>query len=727
MRMWTIFAAAAAIASLTLVAVAGPPLPLTPKRPVEDHYWGVTVTDDYRWLEDWHDPAVPAWSDSESAVARAFLDSLPMRAAVLRQVESITEKPTPGWFAVERAGGIYFALKDDPPKQQPVLVTLRSLVRPTGEKVLVDPNAIDPSGATTIDFYVPSRDGAKVAVSLSKGGTESGTVHVWEVATGRKLSDEVPRTNGGTAGGSLAWNADGTGYWRTRYPAPGERPDEDLPFYQQVYFHRLGTPEASDTYAVGKEFPKIAEIKLSSSKDGKWVLADVLNGDGGDHMMWLASQADGVFHPLSTFADRVVDAGFGPGVLYLLSRMDAPNGKVLRLPLPAEGLSQAAVLVPEGQAGIEWFTPSEDLLYVEEILGGPSQVRIFTSDGQARGTVPLPEQTTVGGMVPTGGGKVALGITRWTEPPRWVTYDPARKTVGTTALVRRSPVSYADIEVQRATAVSKDGTRVPLTILMRKGTRLDGTAPTLLYGYGGYAISQRPSFVATRRVWFDQGGIYAVAHIRGGGEFGDAWHEGGMLTKKQNVFDDFYACARWLVDHHYTSPARLACQGGSNGGILMGAMITQHPDAFRAVVSSVGVYDMLRSELESNGLFNTTEYGSVKDSVQFAALYAYSPYHHVVDGTKYPAVLFTTGSNDPRVNPMHSRKMTARLQAASTSGLPVLLRAEKGTGHIGTPLKARNELNADVYSFLFAELGVSWRQPAPAKPTGAAAGKVGTP
>ncbi len=711
------------VLAATVATAAGPPLPLTPKRTVMDTYWGVPVADDYRWLENWNDPAVRAWSDSQGAVARAWLDALPMRAAVLRQIESLTGRTSPSWSGLRFAGGTIFALENRPPLQQPRLVVLRSLRDLKSERVLVDPNALDPSGATTFDFFVPSRDGRRVAVSLSAGGTESGTVYVYDVAGGRRLTDEVPRVNGGTAGGSVAWRADGSGFWRTRYPASGERPDEDLPFYQQVYYHRLGTPADSDRYAVGREFPKIAEILLTTSEDGRWVLADVLDGDGGDHAFWLAAQSDGVFRPLTTFADRVVAAEFGPGALYLLSLQDAPNGKVLRLPLADPTLARATVLLPEGDGGIEWFKVSGDFLYVEEIVGGPSRVRVLPlSGGRAPGgagfgSLPLPDPCTVDELTAIGGGAVAFDVSRYTEPDRWLTWAPGAKAPAATALTARAPVSFDDIEVRRETAISKDGTRVPFTILMRRGTPLDGTAPALIYGYGGYGLGERPGFSVRRRVWFDQGGIWVDAHVRGGNEFGDAWHVAGNLTRKQNVFDDFAACAQWLLDHHYTSPARFACQGGSNGGILMGAMITQHPALFRAVVSSVGVYDMLRSETEPNGLFNTTEYGTVKDAAQFAALYSYSPYHRVVDGTAYPAVLMPTGANDPRVDPMQSRKMCARLQAATNSGLPVLLRAEAGTGHIGTPLKARDALAADVYAFLFAQLGVEYREPAirPAK------------
>ncbi|HEY2955499.1 MAG TPA: prolyl oligopeptidase family serine peptidase [Candidatus Eisenbacteria bacterium] len=711
-------------ATFTAVAdAASPPRPTAARRPVEDTYWGTPVRDDYRWLEDWKEPSVRAWSDSENAVTRAFLDGLPMRAAVLRRVDALTKNQSPAWTELQYEGGTYFAIKNQPPKQQPLLVRLGSLEDLGTEKVVLDPNRLDASGSTTIDVFDPSHDGTKVAVSLSKGGTESGTVYVYDARTGKRLPDVVPNVHGGTGGGNVAWNADGTGFWRTRYPAKGERPDEDLPFYMQVYYHRLGTPAESDVYVVGREFPKIAEVVLSTSDDGRWVLADVLNGDGGDHAMWLAEAAAaakgaGAFRQISDFADRVVGARFGPAALYLLSRKDAPNGKVLKLPLGETDLARATVLVPEGDAGIEWFTPAQDRLYVEEIVGGPSRVRVFGAEGGPGETVPVPDQSTVGAIVAGPGSRVTIQMSRFTEPGRWVTYEPGQGGLAATALVTRSPARFDDIEVRSETAISKDGTRVPLTVLVPRTARLDGTAPTLLTGYGGYGISQRPGFSPTRRVWFDMGGIVAIAHTRGGGEFGDAWHVAGNLTRKQNVFDDFAACAQYLVEHEYASPGRLVCQGGSNGGLLMGAMITQHPELFRAVVSNVGIYDMLRVELSPNGLFNVTEFGTVKDSAQYAALRAYSPYHRVVDGTAYPSVLFTTGGNDPRVDPMNSRKMTARLQAATGSANPILLRTDARTGHgVGSPLSARNALAADIFSFFFSQLGMEYRQPKTIQPS----------
>jgi prolyl oligopeptidase len=277
-------------------------------------------------------------------------------------------------------------------------------------------------------------------------------------------------------------------------------------------------------------------------------------------------------------------------------------------------------------------------------------------------------------------------------------------------LARPAKIDLSDVEVTREFALSKDGTRVPMNIMKKKGTRLDGKNPTILYGYGGYGYSETPEYMAKMRFWFDNGGVYVAANLRGGGEYGELWHTGGNLTRKQNVFDDFVACAQWLVDHQYTSTSHLAIMGGSNGGLLMGAALTQHPEKFRAVVSYVGIYDMLRVELFPNGEFNITEFGSVRNPDQFKALYAYSPYHHVVDGAKYPAVFFLTGDHDGRVDPANSRKMTARLQAATASGYPVLLRTSSNAGHgIGTSLNDYVSQQADVYAFIFQQLGMQFR------------------
>jgi prolyl oligopeptidase len=703
------------------VLAAGPAVPATPKRPVEDVYQGTKIGEDYRWLEDSSSPEVQSWSDAQNAVTRQFLDSYPARGAILERVNALTQSISPLYYGLRQRGARLFALKDAPPRQQPMLVALASVRDTSAERVIVDPNQLDPSGETTIDFFVPSFDGTKVAVSLSKGGTESGTVSVFDAVTGRRLHDEVPRVNGGTAGGSVAWNADGTGFWRTRYPAKSERAEADLPFYQQVYFHRLGTPESADRYAAGKDFPRIAEVTLQTSDDGRFVLADVRNGDGGQHGYWLARAGD-AFHRIARFEDGVVDAAFGCNALLLLSRHDALNGKVVILSpgaalASARPLSQARILVPAGSTAIEGFEPTRSRLYVRDIVGGPSEVRVFDlPSGRPRPKLSISSVTTVAAMAHTTGDELAIETTSFTEPARWWLVDPRTQRLEPTQLQLHSPADYSDTEVRREFAVSADGTKIPLNLLMRKGTKLDGSAPCILYGYGGYGISQQPGFSASRKLWIEQGGIYAIANIRGGGEYGEAWHRAGNLTKKQNVFDDFAACAQWLLDHKITRKDRLAVQGGSNGGLLMGAMITQHPDLFHASVSSVGIYDMLRVERTSNGAFNVTEFGTVKDPEQFRALRAYSPYHNVRDGTPYPAVLLTTGANDPRVDPWQSRKMVARLQAASSSRNPILLRTSTTGPGIGAPRNVRNAQLADIYAFLFKVLAIPYRESGKALP-----------
>jgi prolyl oligopeptidase len=692
-------------------ARAAPAPPPTERRPVVDEYFGTKVTDDYRWLEDWSSPEVKRWSGAQNTFARTHLDAIAARGRLRDRLRELIAEPSPRWFGLSFRGKVLFALELAPPKQQPMLVALTGAADPTAERVVLDPAALDPSGGTEIDFYVPSRDGKRVAVSLSKGGSEDGSVHVFDVATGKELGDVVPRVNFGTAGGSVAWNADGTGFYYTRYPHTGERPPADLDFYQQVYFHKLGAPIDGDAYVLGKELPRIAEVALRTSDDGRFVLASVANGDGGEFAYWWAPQGK-PFTKIADFADGVVRVRFGPDdALYLLSQKGASRRHVLRLD-PAREQAAPVEVVPPSEAVIADFAVGATRLFTLDVAGGPSQVRVFTLDragGKAKGgeTLPIPPVSTVEEIARLDGDEILFADESFVAPPAWYRWAPGTG-VTPTALKRRTKVDLSDAEVLRETCTSKDGAKVPMTVVRKKGMRLDGSAPTLLTGYGGYAIDEQPWFRVENRLWLDLGGVFADANLRGGAEFGEEWHAAGKLVNKQHVFDDLYACAQRLVETGVTRPERLAIEGGSNGGLLMGAELTQHPDAFRAVVSHVGIYDMLRVELTPNGSFNVTEFGTVKDEAQLRAMLAYSPLHHVVDGTRYPAVLLLTGVNDPRVEPWHSRKMLARLQAATASGLPVLLRTSANTGHgIGTPLDERIEQSADVHAFLVEQLGIT--------------------
>jgi prolyl oligopeptidase len=546
-----------------------------------------------------------------------------------------------------------------------------------------------------------------VAVSLSEGGSEQGTLHVFETETGKMLEDKIPRVQYPTGGGSAAWTPDGTGILYTRYPHEGERPEADINFYQQVWLHRLGTPVSEDKYEMGKDLPRIAEISLQNSDDGQWIVASVANGDGGDYAHYLR-KASGEWRQLTHFEDGIKGILFGRDhALYLLSRKDAPRGKVLRLALDSPFLAAVTLVVPEGRGVVEDFAPCDHGIYVSYLLGGPSELFFFHQGSTKGRELPILPVSSVSGLDSWQGDELVFGNVSFLTPFAWFMLDAPNAQPRRTALYMTSPADFSDIEVVREFATSKDGTKVPLNIMRKKGLKLDGQNPTILYGYGGYGISLTPQFDSTRRVWFDAGGVYVVANLRGGGEFGEEWHKAGSLTNKQNVFDDFIAAAEHLITRHYTSSSKLAVEGRSNGGLLMGAFLTQRPDLVRAVVSGVGIYDMLRVELDPNGQFNTTEFGTVKDAAQFRALYAYSPYHNVRDGVKYPAVLLTTGENDRRVNPMQSRKMAVRLQAATASGLPILFRSSASAGHgIGTSLKERIAEEADTYAFLFEELGV---------------------
>ena len=488
-------------------------------------------------------------------------------------------------------------------------------------------------------------------------------------------------------------------------------------FFQEVWFHRLGRPAAEDKYEIGKEFPRIGETVLEASEDGQWVLATVANGDGGDFAHYLRD-ANGKWQQLTRFEDGVKHARFGRDhALYLLTLKDAPRGKLLRLPLGgvveqpagagAASLASATVVAPEGKGVIQEFVATDNGLYVSSLEGGPSELVYYPRASSHAREVPILPVSSVGGLQTWKGNEVLFGNASYVNPFAWFTTSPAEKEPRRTALYLTAPVNFDDIEVVREFATSKDGTKVPLNILRKKGLKLDGKNPTLLYAYGGYGINLTPSFDSTRRIWFDAGGVAAIANLRGGGEYGEGWHKAGNLTRKQTVFDDFIASAEHLIKRGYTSPAKLAVEGGSNGGLLMGAFLTQRPDLARAVVSHVGIYDMLRVELDPNGQFNITEFGTVKDPDQFKALYGYSPYHRVREGEKYPAVLLTTGENDGRVNPAQSRKMAARLQAASGSEAPILFRSTASAGHgIGTALKERIAEQSDVLAFLFDQLGI---------------------
>ncbi len=691
------------VTSLTVTMTVNAAVPPTEKKRVTDEYHGVKVVDDYRWLEETGSPAVKAWTAAQNKHSRAWLDARRDRAGIEAKLTALYAKDTPSHSGLVSRPGRLFALKFQPPKQQRLLVTLASANDLASEKVVLDPNEIEPKGQVAMDWFVPSPDGKLIAVCLSEHGSEEGTLHFYRTESGERLPDRIARVQYPTGGGSAAWTPDSTAVFYTRYPHKGERPEADLNFFQQIYFHQLGTPESKDTYSAGRDFPRIAEIHLATSHDGRWLLATVANGDGGEFAHHVReTKAGAAWRQITRHEDGIKEVEFSHdgAALFLRSVKNAPRGKVLRLPI-AGHLRDAAVLVPESDAVSEGLTLTAKFLFVADLLGGPSRIRQFTLDGKDARILPLPEASGVGGLIAVD-GQVLFRQTSYVAPAAWMLYDPAVGTTKKTALFNTSPVDLSDIEAVREFAVSKDGTKVPVNILRRKGTQLDGNNPALLYAYGGYGHSMRPGFNFEQRLWFDRGGIYVIANIRGGGEYGEDWHLAGNLTKKQNVFDDFAACAKHLVTRGYTRPEKLAVEGGSNGGLLMGVMLTQRPELFGAVVCQVPLLDMKRYHLLLAGASWMGEYGNPDVPAEWDYISRYSPYQKAVAGKKYPRTLLMTSTRDDRVHPGHARKMAAKL---ADQGHDVLYYENTEGGHGGAANNAqRARMTALAFTFLQKQL-----------------------
>ncbi len=695
--------------------------PFARKDATHDLFFGTDVSDPYRYLET-QGPESEQFIAAQTKATDAWFSRSASFANVKATITTLLTDEQAAYLEFQAAGSRWFAKKIVPGKRQPVLVSvpqtdasltfvnnIKNVDRDSSpERLVVDPNAIDPSGETTIDFFVASHSGAKVAVSLSKKGTESGDVHIFDAITGAETGNVIRGVNGGTAGGSVAWLKNGLLY--TRYPKPGERPKGDEDFFQQVYYREFGREfgrepngaDNADVYEIGKEFPRIAETELATNKIG-WALASVQRGDSGEYEHFVRSP-DGKWSKAASYEDHVSKAKLGAdGYLYLLSLHKSPRGKLLRVRL-GEPASHASQMIGEQNVTLDDFFPVPGGAYVVEGTGGPSRVRLFI--GKRFSPIMTDGVFSVREAVLTEGRDLLIRTESFVTPSRVVRYHTSLGRNADTPYSSHTSINFRDVEVTRHICSSRDGTSVPLTLLSHRGDTPRKDTPALLTGYGGFGVTLAPKFQPLYRFFLDRGGIVAIANLRGGNEFGETWHEAGRLTQKQNVFDDFEACARFLIKSGYTSANKLGIWGRSNGGLLMGAAVTQHPELYRAVVAQVGIYDSLRNELTPNGRFNTVEYGTVANEADFKALYRYSPYHQVKDGNAYPAIFLTSGANDPRVAPFHTLKFAARLQSASSSGEPILMRIHN-TGHgMGTPLNQRINEMAEVYTFLAEMLGM---------------------
>ncbi|MEP6998367.1 MAG: prolyl oligopeptidase family serine peptidase [Betaproteobacteria bacterium] len=699
---------------------AKPPAP--PGQPASDTYYGTTVADPMRALEDLTNPDVAAWMKAQADATRSTLDRIPQRAAILKEVQRYGDDAAARVTGVQPNNGDYYYLKRFASDN-----TLKLYMREGTkgkERLLVDPDkrAGSPGSHYAIDYFQPSPDNKYIAYGISEGGSEESVLHVLETATGKDTADAIDRANFA----SPSWLPDGQlMYSRLQKLGPG-MPVTEKYLNQRAYLHRLGSNPDNDAALFGAGVvPGIALEPVENVAAGyvpgsSYVFALIVNGVQREAKLYAAPLASLAgdktpWRKVVDYSDGVTDLAIHGDTIYLLSHNGAPHFKVLRMELAKPDIAAAQVVIPETDNVITGLAGAKDALYVRRMKGGISNLlRLDYAAGAKAAAIKLPFAGDMGALAADPRLPGALfEAGSWTRSDAWYAYDPQSGTVADTGLQPKGRYDApADLVATEVGAPAKDGTLVPLSIVHKRGIKLDGNNPTLLYGYGAYGISQLPFYRPTFLPWFERGGILAVAHVRGGGENGEDWYKAGYKATKPNTWNDAIACAEWLVANKYTSPAKLAIWGGSAGGIFVGRSITDRPELFGAAIDQVPASDMLRFETTANGAPNVPEFGSVKTEEGFRALLAMSPYHHIKDGVKYPAVLVITGINDPRVDAWEATKMAARLQAASSSGKPVLLRIDYDAGHgIGSTKKQAYEERADIFAFLFWQFGVAGFQP----------------
>ena len=677
-----------------------PPAPRTERDDVTDTWHGEKVVDPYRWLEG-SSERVTAWTDAQNARTRRVLDALSSRAplaARLRVLQSV------GLLGAPRPAGrwVLHTRRDGAQKQSVLYVRAGALGE---DRALVDPNTLDGAGLVTLDWYYPSHDGGFVAYGLSRGGNEMSTLHVIETATGRALDERIPHTQRA----SVAWA--GEGFYYAVHPAPGTVPAGDEHYHRRIRYHALGADPTKDELVFGEGRAKEDILGVQTSRDGRWVLFVAAQG-------WVRNDAylldrHDERRGLVTVVER--EDGLAMGVVdddsvWLRTNIGAPNYTIVRAPCATPGRGSWTTVVPETEHAIEDFALTRSDVAVVTLERATSRVALWPRAGGAPAPVALPGLGTVAEVhADPAGDDAFFTYESFTSPP--AAYA-VRRGGAPRAVVRLATPAGLDpsrIVVEQTTYASKDGTPVTMFLVHRRDVAATGTVPTVLSGYGGFNISRTPQYFAGVAAWVEAGGLFALPNLRGGGEYGERWHRAGMLDRKQNVFDDFHAAAESLVASGWTDAAHLGVSGGSNGGLLTGAALTQRPELFAAVYCAVPLLDMLRYQSFLIARFWIAEYGSAEDPAQYRWLRAYSPYHHVRDGLRYPAVFFTTAEGDSRVDPMHARKMTALMQSvtAEDPDAVVLLRVERDAGHgVGKPLDKQVDDLADQYAFFAWRLGL---------------------
>ena len=675
--------------------------PTARKADAVDDYHGTKVADPYRWLEDADDKETAAWVEAQNALTQGFVAG-PTREALKKRLAELIDYPR--MSAPEKKGSRYFYSRNSGLQNQAVLLVREG--QGGAERVLLDPNALSADGTVALASTSYTRDGSLMAYTLSRSGSDRQEIYVREVATGKDLPDKLlwaKFTN-------LTWTPDRKGFYYMRFPAPGSVPAGEENYAPKVYYHRLGEPQDSDRLVFERPDDKQLVFGTAVTRDGRYLVIAVVRGASDKAEVFVQDlKAPGAKPSLLPFTKGLTAAwdylGESGGRFYFRTDQDAPLGRIAAVDLTGGGLTPVAI-VPQGSHKLASANLVNGKLVLQWLQNASDRLEIRGLDGRLEKSLELPALGTVAELNgEPDEPEMFFSFTSFTYPTTPFRYDFAS---GTLSAFEKSQakVDSTAYQVSQVFYPSKDGTKVSLFLVHQKGLAKDGKRPTLLYGYGGFNISLTPAFSASRFAWLERGGVLAIANLRGGGEYGEAWHEAGMLERKQNVFDDFIAAGEWLIASGYTNPSKLAIQGGSNGGLLVGAVMVQRPDLLGAVVCQVPVADMLRYHLFTVGRYWIPEYGSSENPQQFPFLYRYSPYHNVKDGTGYPATLVATADTDDRVAPGMAKKFAARLQAASDGKRPILIRVETKAGHgAGKPVSKQIDEQADVYAFLLKALG----------------------
>ena len=683
--------------------------PTTRKTDQVDDYHGTKVADPYRWLEDPDSEETKAWVEAQNQITFGYLGEIQVREKIKQRLTQLWNYEKYG--SPFKEGDRYFYFKNDGLQNQSVLYTLTSLdAEPT---VLIDPNILSEDGTIALSGLSISEDGKLMAYGLSTSGSDWNEWKVRDVETGNDLSDHLNWVKFSGA----SWTHDGQGFFYSRYDEPNEATKlEDANYYQKLYYHKLGTPQSEDTLIYHRPDQKEWMFGAGVTEDGRYLIISIDRGTDPKNLVFykdLQTPDSPIVELISEFEASYSFIDNDGDIFWFRTDLDAPRGRVIAIdtknpplsPLANGGLKEVIPQVAETLEGIGLLNNQFIADYLKDAR---SSIKIFNLDGSFVREVELPGIGSAGGF----GGKrydteTFYTFTSFTTPNTVYRYDMVS---GESRVFRKANVDFNgdEYETRQVFYSSKDGTQVPMFITHKKGLQLEGNNPTYLYGYGGFNVSLSPNFSISRLVWMEMGGVYAIANLRGGGEYGEDWHQAGTKLNKQNVFDDFIAAAEWLIDNKYTKPQKLAIAGGSNGGLLVGACMTQRPDLFGAAIPAVGVMDMLRFHKFTIGWAWCSDYGSPENSEEFKALYAYSPLHNLKPGTAYPATMITTADHDDRVVPAHSFKFAAALQAAHRGEKPVLIRIETKAGHgAGKPTSKIIEELADEWAFLVRALDVS--------------------